>query len=376
MGLHVWLPGAYAEAPDDVTAMLSAVVSKVAVFGLFLGAYAALQSDLAVDFSYPLACIGMATTVAGALLALCQTDLKRLLAYSSMSQLGYIVMAIALMSHLGWVTALYLVANHMLVKGILFLAVAAIILRTGARDLADLGGLARTMPLTFAAVAVALVSMSGLPPLMGFGGKWLLLSALVEKGWTGLAIGGAVATFLGLWYMLRVAVGPFFGPPQPRTQVSEAPVMILVPQALLIGGILVLSLFPKLLMAPVSAAIDPQFAATLVWEGQSLETIYGLWNPTPVMLAAIAAAGALALIWSGLTRRAGRKPGIRTALVGARPLPAWAVPPVALAAWGGVARGTDLLADLARRVYTGNGQDYVLLVLAYFLMLYFAATLL
>ena len=112
--------------------------------------------------------IGMLTTLAGAMMAVRQDDIKRMLAYSSMSQLGYIITAIALMSHLGWVTALYLVANHLMVKGILFLAAAAVILRTGTRMFADVGGLARNMPFTFAAAAVAIVAMSGLPPLTGF----------------------------------------------------------------------------------------------------------------------------------------------------------------------------------------------------------------
>ena len=82
---------------------------------------------------YVLGWIGMLTTLAGAMMAVRQDDMKRMLAYSSMSQLGYIVTAIALMSHLGWVTALYLVANHLMVKGILFLTAAAVILRTGTR---------------------------------------------------------------------------------------------------------------------------------------------------------------------------------------------------------------------------------------------------
>ena len=150
-------------------------------------------------------------------MALRQTDFKCLLALSSMSQLGYIVTAIALMSHLGWVTALYLVANHMMVKGILFLAVAGIILRTGTRSFAETGGLARAMPITFATVLVAVISMSGLPPLMGFGGKWLLLSAMMDKGWYLLAIAGLFATFLGFLYMIRLVGGLFFGAPMARS---------------------------------------------------------------------------------------------------------------------------------------------------------------
>ncbi len=183
VGVHVWLPDTYAEADDDVSALLSAVISKVAIFGLFVGTYVAIRSDAGLNLAHVLGWIGMLTTLVGALLAVRQDDIKRMLAYSSMSQLGYIVAAIALMSHLGWVTALYLVANHLLVKGILFLAAAAIILRTGTRLLSDLGGLARVMPQTFALAAIAIVAMSGLPPLAGFGGKWLLLSAMMEKGW-------------------------------------------------------------------------------------------------------------------------------------------------------------------------------------------------
>ena len=196
IGVHVWLPGAYAEADDDVSALLSAVISKVSIFGLLVGAHLAVRSEASLNFAHALGWIGMLTTLAGAMMAVRQDDMKRMLAYSSMSQLGYIVTAIALMSHLGWVTALYLAANHLMVKGILFLAAAAVIVRTGKRAFADTGGLARNMPYTFAAASVAVIAMSGLPPLTGFGGKWLLLSAMTEKGWYGPVVLGVLATFV------------------------------------------------------------------------------------------------------------------------------------------------------------------------------------
>src|SRR4029077_18487032 len=174
---------------------------------------------------------------------------KRMLAYSSMSQLGYIITAIALMSHLGWVTALYLVANHLLVKGILFLVAATIILRTGRRVLADLGGLRAAMPLTFLAAAVAMIAMSGLPPLAGFGGKWLLLSAMLEKGWYGPIAMGLLATFVGFLYMARFIQAIFLDPPKTgRAKIAESPAALLVSQYLLILGMLVMSFFPKLLL--------------------------------------------------------------------------------------------------------------------------------
>ena len=157
------------------------------------------------------------------------------------------------MSHLGWVTALYLTANHLMTKGILFLVAAAIILRTGARTFADLGGLTRPMPFTFAAAVIAIVAMSGLPPLAGFGGKWLLLSAMIEKGWYGPIAMGLLATFVGFLYMARFIQAIFLDPPKSaRGKIAEAPAALLVSQYLLILGIVVTSFFPKLLIVPIS----------------------------------------------------------------------------------------------------------------------------
>jgi formate hydrogenlyase subunit 3/multisubunit Na+/H+ antiporter MnhD subunit len=375
VGVHVWLPDAYAQADDDVSALLSAVISKVAIFGLLVGTYVAIRSEVSLNLALVLGWIGMLTTLAGAMLAVRQEDMKRMLAYSSMSQLGYIVAAIALMSHLGWVTALYLVANHLLVKGILFLVAAGVIVRTGTCQLADLGGLARSMPLTFVAAAIAIVAMSGLPPLAGFGGKWLLLSAMMEKSWYGPALMTLLATFVGFLYMARFIQAIFFESNKARRHsVMEAPLLFLIPQYLLVAGILVMSFFPKLLIEPVSQAIDPQFASTLVWQGMSLEMIYGYWNPLPVMaFAVIVSAIVFGLFWS--IRRAGWLSS------GATPVGlhhffvkvfATLTPPIATALWGGLTAATTSLAQRSRTLYTGNGQTYSLYILFYFLVLYIA----
>ena len=198
-------------------------------------------------------------------------------------------------------------------NGILFLAAAAIILRTGARTFADLGGLARPMPFTFAAAAIAIVAMSGLPPLAGFGGKWLLLSAMMDKGWYVPIAMGLLATFVGFLYMARFIQAIFLDPPKTgRAKIEESPAALLVSQYLLILGILVMSFFPKLLIVPISEAIDPYFASTLVWDGMSLEMIYGYWNPVPVMSAAVAVSAlffaALWLVSAWLFRKSAREP--------------------------------------------------------------------
>ena len=378
-GVHIWLPGAYAEADDDLSAMLSAVVSKVAIFGLFSVTYLAIRSEIGLDMAHVMGWVGLLTTLFGAAMALQQTDMKRMLAYSSMSQLGYIVTAIALMSHLGWVTAFYLVANHLMVKGILFLAAAGVILRTGTRLLEENGGLVRNMPFTFAAVATALISMSGLPPLAGFGGKWLLLSAMVEKGWYGLAALAVLATFVGFLYMFRLAYAVFLGERKAKFEaIAEAPLALLVPQYVLIIAIFALTFFPKLFMEPVSAAIDPAFASTLVWDGMSLETIYGYWNPIPVMAITVAIAAVLFfVVWLRYIYGYRRAPttGVTVFYAFYQPGLSRLLRPVAIAFWRGISDLTLSAAGSVRQIYTGDGQTYCLYVLWYVIAIYVTGTL-
>lgn len=381
IGVHVWMPATHAAVDSDLSAMLSGVITKVAAFGLFMTTYLAIRSGLdfgwGIEPAHVLGWIGLLTTVAGAVMALHQPDIKRMLAYSSMSQLGYIVLAIAVMSHLGWVTALYLVANHLMVKGILFLAVAGVILRTGTRRFGETGGLARQMPLTFMTTLVALISMSGLPPLAGFGGKWLLLSALMDKQWYWLVVLGVLATFIGLLYMVKLAYLVFLGNPKAKlADVREAPIALLVPQFLLVCAILVLSFFPKLFMDPVSAAIDPYFASTLVWQGQSLELIYSSWNALPVMAVATGITAILFAI-SFVLYKTGRGRSNRSGVARFYGYyQAWLAPyvrPQAALFWDRVALSVTAAADSVRRVYTGDGQTYALYILYYVFAVYAAS---
>ena len=211
-GVHVWLPDAYAEADDDFTALLSAVVSKAGIFGLVLiAAQLGIRSNIGLDPAYVLGWLGILTATFGALMAVFQEDIKRLVAYSSMGQLGYIVTGVALMSHLGWVSALYLTVNHFLFKGILFLGVAGIVLRTNERLMYKMGGLIKNMPFTFVFTMIAIIAMSGVPPLTGFGGKWMLFNALMDKGWYFLAAFAFFSRAVAFMYMFRLLHTWFLG---------------------------------------------------------------------------------------------------------------------------------------------------------------------
>jgi formate hydrogenlyase subunit 3/multisubunit Na+/H+ antiporter MnhD subunit len=325
-----------------------------------------------------MAWIGLLTTLGGAAMALKQDDVKLMLAYSSMSQIGYIMTAIAMMSHLGWVTAMYLIANHLMVKGILFLVAAAVILRTGTRRFDEISGLMTAMPLTFLLAVVALLSMSGLPPLVGFGAKWLLLSAMIDRGWYGLAALGVAATLLGLLYMFRFAYAIFLSPPQgDRLYLREAPISLLAPQALLAVGILALSFFPKLVMGPISAAIDPEFSSRLVWQGMSLEEVYAHWNPLPAMTVALMLSAAIFLVaWLIYRGNLGRfsKTGIDAFYRFYKPALAAVTEPLARAVWNGTSAAVIGAAQWVRQAYTGNGQTYSLQILCYIIVLYLFGT--
>jgi formate hydrogenlyase subunit 3/multisubunit Na+/H+ antiporter MnhD subunit len=144
-------------------------------------------------------------------MAVFQEDIKKLLAYSSMSQVGYIVMTVGLMSHLGWVTAIYLSFNHLFFKALLFLAIAGVISRVKTRNMYEMGGLIKKMPLSFISVLVAIIALSGVPPLSGFGSKWMMYTALIEKGWfyiAGLAFFASTVAFL---YCFRLIHTIFLG---------------------------------------------------------------------------------------------------------------------------------------------------------------------
>jgi formate hydrogenlyase subunit 3/multisubunit Na+/H+ antiporter MnhD subunit len=393
-GAHVWLPTAYTEAEDDFTAILSAVISKAAIFGLVLvAAQLGLSSEIGLDPAYLLAWIGMLTATFGALMAVFQEDVKRLLAYSSMGQLGYIVAGVALMNHLGWVAALYLTLNHFLYKGILFLAIAGVIFRTGTRLMYQMGGLIKNMPYTFVAVMIAIIAMSGVPPLTGFGGKWLLFNAMMDKGWYWLAALAFFSSAVAFLYMFRLLQTVFLGQRKlAHRELREAPWVLLIPQFLLIAVILVLSAYPKLLLDPLSAAVDPYFASTLVWDGVALETRLGYWNAPAIMLivGAVWAVPLVILLLLSLTMKIQPVKQFNIVYAAERPdrpenthyaynffahydrALGFLVRPRATVFWNAISEWSHTLAASLRVLYTGNGQTYALLILLFLIALYFA----
>ncbi|WP_207946943.1 monovalent cation/H+ antiporter subunit D family protein [Actinomadura sp. 7K507] len=211
--LHAWLPDAYAHAPSAVAAFLSATGTKVSIYLLLRFAFGVFGAALVFD-RMPITEIGLVLACAAMLVASAvacfQSDLRYLLAWSSIAQVGYIVAGLSL-GTAGGVTAAYLhIINHALIKGALFAAAGIVVLRLGSARLPAIAGLGRTMPWTFAAIVVAGLGLIGLPPTAGFVSKWVLAEALIEDGhWPVLAV-LLVSSLLSVVYVGRVIEAGWF----------------------------------------------------------------------------------------------------------------------------------------------------------------------
>ncbi len=234
--LHAWLPNAYAFAPSFVTAFLAATATKVAfyalarfVYSVFGPAYEFKELTLLYLFA-PLAIAGM---LVASFQAVFQTDARRLLAYSSVAQVGYMLLGLATATVAGLSAGLLHLFNHALMKGGLFMALGAASMRLGVTQVQDFRGLGRTMPFTMAAFAICALSLVGVPLTAGFISKWYLLLAVLESDWWWAAAAIAAASVLGLVYVFRVLEAAYLRPPPERSGAAipaqTAPWTMLVP---------------------------------------------------------------------------------------------------------------------------------------------------
>jgi len=212
--LHFWLPAAHANAPAPVSALLSALVVKASLYlllRLWFGVFAGIATTAALQF---LGVLGAAAILWGAYQALRQTRLKLLVAYSTVAQLGYIFLLFPLTESdaggfTAWGGALYFALSHACAKTVMFFSAGNLRRAAGHDRIADLAGVARALPLSMFAFALAAVSIVGLPPSGGFIGKWMLLNAAISSGQWWWVIVIAVGTLIAAGYVMRVLSLPF-----------------------------------------------------------------------------------------------------------------------------------------------------------------------
>jgi len=241
--LHLWLPNAYAYAPSAVTAFLAATATKVAVYLLLRFFFTVFGYDFAFDrmqlwiFLMPLALIGIVTA---SLVAIFQNNIKRMLAYSSVAQIGYMVLGISFASVSGLTGGIVHLMNHALMKCTLFLAMGCIVYRFGSVHIDEMRGLGRRMPWTMAAFVAGGLSLIGVPMTVGFISKWWLVTAALEQGlWpvAGIILFSSLLAVIYIWRVIEVA---YFQEPlavDGAGPVREAPLSMLIPMWVLVAAI-------------------------------------------------------------------------------------------------------------------------------------------
>ena len=205
--LHIWLPYAHSEAPTPISALLSPAMIGIGAYGL-LRLWLELLTGSYAQYSLYINIWGLATMIYGGAMALMQDDIKKVLAYSSISQMGYILFGLGSASVLGITGATLMYVTHGLGKAILFMMAGSIILQTGTRSMSKLGGLAGKMPYTAVIAMIGGLTIIGVPPTSGFMSEWILFSGVLQTGVTDasslrVAIFGAgiltTGTILGLY---------------------------------------------------------------------------------------------------------------------------------------------------------------------------------
>ncbi|NSW44850.1 MAG: NADH-quinone oxidoreductase subunit F [Bacteroidales bacterium] len=391
IGLHIWIPDAYAEAEDDATPLISGVLINAGVLGLILTVFAFGRINIGhINLYYWLGWMGALTAVAGNMLAIYEEDMKRLIAYSSMAAMGYIIFALSINTKLGILIALYYTVLHFLYKTLLFLSAAGVAYRTKTHLMYQMGGLIKTMPISFIAVLIGIIVAAGMPPLAGFAGKWMFYNAVVMKGWY---LQGLLVFFSGIvafLYLYKLIASVFLGQIKDNLRkVKEAPMGFIIPQVVLLVVLMILSVQPNLLLQPLSQVIpDKVIGEGLQWDGNLAFTTFGYWNAFAIM-SVVVIMFAILFLWLYVnSRKAQKVKQFNIVFAAERPFRpetthvsynmfagynkalGFMVHPLATKFWNGLSNLCEAIADKVRSWYNGDGQVYAIHLLVYALIVY------
>ena len=394
--LHTWLPDAHSEAPSPFSAVLSGVLIKMGIYGFILVMYAVVGLKLVLglgtgwlNFHSVLCWLAAVTIVIPTFVAMLQTDAKRLLAWSSIGQIGYIVLGLAFGTTLGVAGATFHTLNHAFFKALLFLSVGVVEYKTGGvRDLNQLGGLARRMPVTFACALIGGLGLIGVPLTGGFVSKWLIYKTLIAEGHPFLALAALIGTWGAILYIYKLLHNVFLGQLPERYAHMERPALSMtLPLVVLGAAVVFMGVLPGIPLRAVGAIVTSlgvgSFAATAGGFGPEL----GPLNTVNICFAVVALL-ILVTVVLRLAAKARRVPQTDTYAAGAfvptgkyhhtvgfyEPLERMVKPYLrdridALYTWTAeVGRG---LFDRIRRIYTGDVRNYVMYIVGLLALLIF-----
>ncbi|MBC7248971.1 MAG: NADH-quinone oxidoreductase subunit M [Anaerolineae bacterium] len=242
--LHLWLPDAHAVAPMPVTIMLAAAMLSMGTYGILRFPLSIFSPAQMTPFAVPMMVAGIISEIYGALMSLAERDIKRIIAYSSVSQMGYILFGLGTLTYDGVAGATLHVIYHAIVKALLFMCVGLVVRATGRRRLAELGGLGSAMPLTAFCTGVGALAIAGMPPFCIFVSEWMIFAGGFRTAHIGLSIltlfGSLLTVAYALWFVGRI----FFGPRPQGLRIDRLPWAMVVPTVLLTALALLEGLFP------------------------------------------------------------------------------------------------------------------------------------
>ena len=264
---HSWLPDAHPEAPSNVSALLSGIMIKLPVYMMFRFFLGFFPRD--ANIGLIIASFGVVTLFFGTMYALLQTDSKRLLAYHSVGQIGYIILALGagiylissgyeLLGRVALMASLYHTINHAAFKGLLFLTAGSVIYTTGSRDLNYLGGLAKYMPLTAVSALIGALSIAGMPLFNGFVSKWMIYMSILPTP-TLISLFGAFALFISAVTtasFIKYFTAIFTRPPAEEIKVEEVPSSMWVSQMILAVICIAFGVYPFIPLKMISSALS------------------------------------------------------------------------------------------------------------------------
>jgi multicomponent Na+:H+ antiporter subunit D len=237
--LHLWLPNAYAYAPSAVTSFIASTATKVAVYLLlrvFFTIFGETYSFGVMELDRVLLPLAVVAILSMSLVAIYQENVKRLLAFSSVAQIGYMVLGISFGSVLGVTAGIIHLFNHAVMKGALFMAMGCVMYRVGSVRIEAMAGLGKKMPWTMAAFVAGGLSLIGVPATVGFISKWYLVQAALEQGRWIVAAVVLVGSLMAVVYIWKVVEVAYFRAPDPDEDIREAPLSMLVPTWILVGA--------------------------------------------------------------------------------------------------------------------------------------------
>jgi len=403
--LHTWAPDAYGVSPAPFASLFSGVLSKMGIFGIIILFYVISAGSFSTQFvtyngvslpGYILAWVGVLTAIIATIIAVVQDDAKKLLAYSSIGQLGYIVMGIGIGDSLGVTSSLFLAINHTIFKGMLFLAIGAVFYRTGTKKMSELGGLITRMPYTFFVVLLGIITLAGVPPLSGYVGKWMLYEALIQKKLVFLAVATFAASTIAFLYCYRLIFTIFLGQRPARfDNIKEVPLAMRVPMVFLSLLTIYLGFYPYHVLDMIAYAETSLFGIDpFILKDTVLFSQIGGVNTITVMSIVGVAFVVIFVIFNTVYKRSrlvglkdihtsGEVPGpeinLHFAVDFYQPFSRGVqgvLKRSADRAYQSIADGLESIFDLMRYIYTGNGQTYAMYVVIFLVFLFVFGTLL